>query len=107
MDDSSEDYLISMAVPVSSTRLEEGYNFPSLSENLDYINIMTYDIYGSWSSEVGSHTDIRHIRETIPYFLSQGVPSEQLIIGLSAYGRTFSLSDIWCMEAVISTAYAF
>ena len=87
-----------MAVPATITSLDRGYNLPSLAHTLDFINIMTYDLSGHWSDVVGSHTDMRHIREIIPYFLSQGVPSSSLVIGLGAYGRTFSLSDRSCTD---------
>ena len=98
MDETNEDYLITMAIPISIPRLKEGYNLQSLAQNLDWFNIMSYDIAGYWSSEVGSHTDMRHIREVIPYILNEKVPSNSLVFGLGAYGRTFSLSDPSCVD---------
>jgi len=98
LDADSNGYLVTMAVPVSIPRLEEGYNLPSLKQDLDWFNVMTYDIAGSWSSEVGSHTDMRHIREVMPHFLNEGVPSTSLVFGLGAYGRTFSLTNTDCID---------
>ena len=59
---------------------------------------MTYDIAGYWNDKVGSHTDMRHIREVIPYIYSEGISSSSLVIGLGAYGRTFSLTDTSCTD---------
>jgi len=98
MDATDEGYLITMAVPANISRLDQGYDLLSLTKNLDWFNIMTYDIAGYWSTEVGSHTDMRYIRSVIPYFYEQGVPSSSLVMGLGAYGRTFSLSDPNCMD---------
>ena len=98
MDETNQDYLITMAIPISIPRLTEGYNLQSLAQNLDWFNVMSYDIAGYWSNEVGSHTDMRHIRSVISYILNQNVPSNSLVFGLAAYGRTFSLSDPSCMD---------
>eukprot|EP00567_Pseudictyota_dubia_P005800 CAMPEP_0197449198 /NCGR_PEP_ID=MMETSP1175-20131217/20345_1 /TAXON_ID=1003142 /ORGANISM="Triceratium dubium, Strain CCMP147" /LENGTH=895 /DNA_ID=CAMNT_0042981233 /DNA_START=206 /DNA_END=2894 /DNA_ORIENTATION=+ len=97
-DDGGHDFLITMAIPVSEFRLGEGYDLLSLSQNLDWFNIMTYDIAGTWSSAVGSHTDMQYIENTISYILGEGVPSYQLAMGLGAYGRTFTLSDPNCVD---------
>lgn len=89
----TQDFLITMAVPANIPYLERGYHLQSLGINLDYVNLMSYDIAGTWSAEVGSHTDMSSIRPTVDFMLSQGIPSTKLVLGLAAYARTFSLND--------------
>jgi len=96
MDQAPENFLITMAVPVSRTRLGLGYDLSSLAQTLDFINLMSYDIAGSWGSETGSHTDMRHIRDVVKYFEEKNYPFNKLVLGLGAYGRTFSLTDPNC-----------
>jgi len=98
LDSDKPGYLLTMAVPINTERLMAGYNLPSLARDLDFFNVMAYDIAGYWCDLVGSHSDMRHIRDVIPYFLSEGVPSSSIVLGLGAFGRTFSLSNKKCTD---------
>jgi chitinase len=94
----SEDFVISMATPVNTATLSSGYDLPSLASSLDFFNILAYDIHGIWDSPmlVGAHTDIQYIEDSVQYMLGAGVPSQQLVVGLAAYGRTYTLSNASC-----------
>ena len=102
----NEMMLISMAVPISAWRLGAGYDLPGLAANLDFFNLMTYDIHGTWDNPpvIGSHTDIRTITDGIEYILDQGVPGLQLVMGMAAYGRSYLLADPACATAGCSFA---
>lgn len=95
-----EDFEISMAIPISTSKLDVGYNLVSLSENLDFFNLMAYDIHGAWDwpKEVGAHSDMRVIENTIDYMLREGTPSDKIVIGLGTYGRIYTLSDPACRD---------
>lgn len=95
-----EDFEISMAVPISTSKLDVGYDLVSLSQNLDFLNLMAYDIHGSWDwpKEIGAHSDMSFIENTVDYMIQQGTPSEKIVLGLGAYGRIYTLSDSSCID---------
>lgn len=71
---------------------------------MDFINIMSYDLHGSWQSTTGHNSPLfpksneygdqryLNIDYVAKYWNSSGAPKEKLIIGLATYGRTFTLS---------------
>ena len=95
-----EDFQITMATPISKSKLNSGYDLPALAQSLDFFNMMAYDIHGTWDSPrvIGAHSDIRVIEDTVQYMLDAGVPSHQLVVGLGTYGRTYTLSDPNCIS---------
>lgn len=73
---------------------------------LDFINIMTYDLHGSWDETIGinapmfgSSADVTekeqqlNVNASIHYWLREGTPKEKIILGIPLYGRTFTLAD--------------
>lgn len=66
---------------------------------------MSYDIHGVWDADipslgpyVRSHTNITEIKESLNMFFKNGVPSNKLVLGLGAYGRSYTLKDINCFK---------
>ena len=46
-----------------------GYDVPSLSRDLDFINVMTYDYHGHWDSKTGHVAPLYyHPRDDFYYF---------------------------------------
>ena len=93
-----EKYTITMAVPVSRYNVEIGFNLTVLSQQLDSLNIMAYDIHGSWDDPkiIGSHTDLRFIHDILQYLFDCNVPNDQIVLGLAAYGRSYILANLSC-----------
>mmetsp|Transcript_40066 Transcript_40066/g.58560 ORF Transcript_40066/g.58560 Transcript_40066/m.58560 type:complete len:327 (+) Transcript_40066:2525-3505(+) len=85
-----------MAAPSLHYLLRNGYHLSKLSTYLDWFNVMAYDMGTEWTPEVGSHTDMAIVDDIVQYFLSHGVPSEKIVLGLAAFGRTFTLEDPLC-----------
>ncbi len=70
-----EKYLITIAAPASYWYLRH-FKIGKMSNYLDFINVMTYDIHGAWDSSikslgsyVKSHTNIKEIEEALQLFL--------------------------------------
>jgi chitinase len=70
-----ENYLITIAAPASFWYLRH-FKIGDMSEYLDFINVMTYDIHGTWDSDipslgpyVKSHASIEEIQEALKLFL--------------------------------------
>lgn len=97
----SVDLQLSVATPIADFRLDEGYDLPTMAQGLDFFNIMTYDIHGKWDNPkvIGANSDMPYIFDSVKYFLDAGVAPSKLVLGLAAYGRTYTLSDTSCATA--------
>jgi chitinase len=97
-DAASVDLQLSMASPVAAFRLNDGYDLPTLAKGLDFFNLMTYDIHGAWDSPkvVGANADMPFIFNAVKYFLDAGVSPNKLVLGLAAYGRSYTMNDSSC-----------
>lgn len=103
-----EDLLLTAALSIKPSIIDNGYDMGILSRYLDLINIMTYDYHGSWdpftghvAPMYGSKADVAHggefpffnVNYSINYFLTKGVPAEKLMLGMPLYGQGFLLDD--------------
>ena len=109
-----QDAYISVTITVNKKYLEfinnsvEGGWFKQIAPYVDTVNLMTYDLHGSWSQNSDPYTSIHaylkqpntnHKDEFAVNYaadsvteqvLAYGMPKEKLQIGLAAYGRGFS-----------------
>ena len=46
-------WLLSAAVPAPKSRVDAGYDVKKIAKVLDFINVMTYDLHGSWDGFAG------------------------------------------------------
>ena len=58
---------------------------------LDFLNIMSYDYAGPWSSE-GQHSPFSRVQEGVNFFTSRGVKKENLVLGVPFYGYDWNNS---------------
>ncbi|KAH3763748.1 chitinase 2 [Pelomyxa schiedti] len=89
--------LLTIAAPAGEAKIQL-LQVNQFHQYLDWINLMTYDLHGSWDNVVGPHTALHStdglsIDHAVQLYLSAGVPSEKLILGLAAYGRTWTLAQ--------------
>lgn len=52
-------WLLSAAVTPAIYRVNEGYDVPRISAALDFINVMTYDLHGTWDNYADHHAPLR------------------------------------------------
>lgn len=52
----AKNLLISAAVSANALNIAYSYDCRTISNHLDFINVMTYDLNGSWDSFTGHHT---------------------------------------------------
>ncbi|XP_046577673.1 chitotriosidase-1-like isoform X2 [Haliotis rubra] len=95
--------LLTAAVPAGKGNIDAGYDIPVISKYLDFINIMTYDLHGSWDKTTGHNSPLYadssekgenrylNVAWAAEYWAKNGAPKEKLVIGLPTYGRTFTL----------------
>ena len=74
-----------------------------LLENMDWINVMTYDMAGEWTDYAGHHAPLfasskqpgtpRSAELSIQYLLKRGIPAKRMALGLPLYGKGFAVSE--------------
>lgn len=94
------EWLITIATAINwNDRLEPGYDLVGMEPYVDWFNMMSYDIYGSWDSVAGANADMPYIENTMNNIYALGIPREKLVLGLAAYGRSTRLSSPSCHTA--------
>eukprot|EP00095_Tigriopus_kingsejongensis_P006279 snap_masked-scaffold1533_size36968-processed-gene-0.3 protein:Tk06279 transcript:snap_masked-scaffold1533_size36968-processed-gene-0.3-mRNA-1 annotation:"chitinase" len=97
--------LLSAAVPVGPDNVRGGYDVPSVSKWLDFVNLMAYDFHGKWEKQTGHNaplyapsSDSEWRKQLSVSFAAEmwvrlGTPKEKLVIGMPTYGRSFTLEN--------------
>jgi chitinase len=90
-------YLLTIAA--ADGEAARGLEIARISEVLDWINLMTYDFYGSLTPTTGHHASLyrsrtaaagsRTTEQAVDEFLKAGAPPRKLNVGLAFYGRVF------------------
>jgi len=97
-----EKLLLTIAAGVGPTTAENAYDVPALDRYLDFINLMTYDLYGGWDVTKGTaiHSQLnRGAQEplggawAVEWWLKRGARREKLCLGLASYSRSFELAS--------------
>jgi GH18 family chitinase len=97
----SEEYIISIAGAAGQDKLEK-QDVKSMCQSLSYVNIMTYDMHGSFDSQTnhqsplyckvpaGSKVDYCYsIDNAVEYYLSHGCTADQLHVGVPFYAHQY------------------
>ena len=92
--------LLTAAVPAGKQKVDVGYEVKKLSKILDFINLMTYDLHGTWDGVTGHQTALRGkqgdkltVEYTTQYWIDKGMPAKKIALGLATYGRSFRLKN--------------
>uniref|UniRef100_A0A8C4RSD6 Acidic mammalian chitinase n=1 Tax=Erpetoichthys calabaricus TaxID=27687 RepID=A0A8C4RSD6_ERPCA len=97
--------LLSAAVSSGVGTIQSAYQIPQLGQALDMINVMTYDMHGSWEPFTGENSPLFrgpadqggdiyfNIDYSLNYWKNNGAPAEKLLIGFPTYGQTFTLRN--------------
>ncbi|XP_057381178.1 chitotriosidase-1-like [Daphnia carinata] len=97
-------FLLSAAVPASQFTIDAGYDVATMSQNLNFINLMTYDFHGaSWEPTVADHHSPLQKRSTDPtnfnsnfavnYWITKGMPASKINMGIPLYGMSWKLTS--------------
>ncbi|KAF0705900.1 hypothetical protein As57867_006869, partial [Aphanomyces stellatus] len=90
---------LSVASPAGSP-IYRHWDFGAICGQLDHINIMTYDLAGSWSEytdhQANLYEDPNHPKglkfsadKAIQDYIKGGCPAKKIVMGIPAYGRAF------------------
>ncbi|KAK7388340.1 hypothetical protein VNO78_23155 [Psophocarpus tetragonolobus] len=75
------------------------YPVDSINDNLDWVNVMTYDLNGPWSNHTGPPAGLFDPKSnaSVSYGLRSwirgGVIPQKVVMGLPLFGRTWQLQD--------------
>ncbi|XP_049541815.1 probable chitinase 2 [Anopheles darlingi] len=90
--------LLTAAISASKQILQAGYDLPRLCEELDFVNVMTYDyadgkkaslnapLYGDYS------TTGETIDSTISYLSKSGCPMAKVTFGITTHAKTYTVT---------------
>ncbi|KAF2416034.1 glycoside hydrolase [Tothia fuscella] len=99
---------ISIAAPASFWYLK-AIPIEQISDVVDYIVYMTYDLHGQWDHGnnwsqpgcpggncLGSHIDILETQSALAMITKAGVPAEKVMVGVTSSGRQVKMTDPTC-----------
>ncbi|XP_002163945.3 acidic mammalian chitinase [Hydra vulgaris] len=90
-------FILTASVGAGPQVIASAYEISEIAKYLDWVNIMTYDLHGSWENITGCSTAMSGPPPTasnsLKIWLDGGMPANKIILGLAAYGRTFELKD--------------
>ena len=91
---------ISFAAGGFTKYLETSIDWKAVAPMVNYINLMTYDLVGGYSTRTGHHTPLYSTPEQIEsadhairWLDSAGVPLKKLVIGMAFYARIYQADD--------------
>uniref|UniRef100_A0A8D0B0B6 Chitinase-3-like protein 1 n=1 Tax=Salvator merianae TaxID=96440 RepID=A0A8D0B0B6_SALMN len=100
-----EKLILSVSIPAGKEAIDKGYDIQKISEYVDFINFQTYDFHGSWESHTGHVSPLQksssdsgsassyNVDFAVKYLKEMGAPEEKIIMGISTYGRSFTLAS--------------
>ncbi|KAJ8132429.1 hypothetical protein O1611_g1195 [Lasiodiplodia mahajangana] len=95
-------YGITVTLPSSYWYMQH-FDITNMEKYLDWFNVMTYDIHGTWdgnnpytSAVVQAHTNLTEIDQAMDLLWRNQIDSSKVVLGLGFYGRSFTLKDPSC-----------
>ncbi len=100
-------YELSVALPASPNQLSTSINIPALYDIVDFANIMTYDMSGSWDPISGHHTALYtnplgpwgasgiSVDSSIRYLLANQAIAAKTNVGSAFYSRGFKAPGLF------------
>ena len=96
------DYSVSATIGTGAWRTDLSFDIAGIFQTVDFVNVMTYDLHGSWETVTGINAPLyrssldntdSNVDAAVKLIMSQGGLAEKLIMGIPTYGNAFSLSD--------------
>lgn len=98
IESSSKKFIFTITLPPTDWELLD-YDVVGLSEHVDWFNLMSFDYHTPENipKTVGAHSDLKLI-DSVIFELLKGTMSTKFVLGMAAYGRTYTLADDRCLE---------
>ena len=92
------DLLLTAALPGDPT-VRQRFDLGAITPTLDWVNLMGYDLHGSWDRRTNFHGPLRHsplvpddgitIDTTVTELLNAGIAPQRIMLGVPFYGRAY------------------
>jgi len=88
---------LAVATP-ANTSIMHDMLLAQAAASVDYVNVMAYDYYGSWSTVSGPNSpllglmtphDNWNVEDTIDAYVQAGIPASKISLGFGLYGHNF------------------
>ncbi|XP_076659481.1 chitinase-3-like protein 1 [Halictus rubicundus] len=101
----SRGYILGVAVGAVENSASLSYIIDQVARHVHFINLMTYDMTGSWNYVAGHNAPLYpsardqgqqaklNVDAAVRYWLSKGAPADKLVVGIPSYGRSFTLAN--------------
>ncbi|KDQ55696.1 glycoside hydrolase family 18 protein [Jaapia argillacea MUCL 33604] len=97
-------------VPFYNSSGKPSTDVSAFSKVLDFIEVMNYDVWGSWSTGVGPNSPLNDTCaptldqqgsavSALKAWTSAGMPAHQLVLGVAAYGHSFRVNHSQALDA--------
>lgn len=64
-----------------------GHVTPAAVQTFDFLNVMSYDAYGTWSSTPGQHSPYQMVLDDFAFWTTvKGMPADRVVVGVPFYG---------------------
>jgi chitinase len=104
--------------PFADSEGNPSTNVSAFADVLDYISIMNYDIWGSWSSTVGPSAPLNDscaesseqqgsAVSAVIAWTDAGMPAGQIVLAVPAYGHSYSVAPSDAFETGTETLAAY
>ncbi|SMR58009.1 unnamed protein product [Zymoseptoria tritici ST99CH_3D1] len=89
---------LTLTIPASYWYLRH-FDVKSLQDHVDWFNLMSYDLHGTWDKEklLATHTNLTEIETALDLLWRAGVDPTKVVLGQAHYGRSFKLKDSSCI----------
>jgi len=89
-------YVLTFAAGGFQDFLDDSVDWLAVMKNVDWVNIMSYDLINGNSSSTGHHTALysnplqrESTHNAVQYLINLGVPSDKIVIGAAFYARVW------------------
>jgi chitinase len=90
-------YILSFAAGGFEQYLNNSIDWPAITPLVDFINLMTYDLVGGYSTVTGHHTPLKSyqqnqqsVEKCVNWLIAKKVTPSKLIIGAAFYARVWA-----------------
>ncbi len=95
---------LTLSIAAPSADWGSRYDWSVMKDVLDWMGVMTYDFYGSWTTKAGPNsplfgtaatTDQGWIDNSVAHYLAKGMPASKILIGIPFYGWQFNATTLF------------
>lgn len=94
--------LVSLTLPASYWYLQH-FDIKNLEKHVDWFNMMSYDVHGSWDidsksmpSVANSHSNMTELQEALDLLWRNDIDPKKVTFGMAFYSLSFTLDNVAC-----------